>query len=623
MKGSHLGCLIALVTGASLVTLVACKPRTEGAKLASDETSTFESVNASKTWSTFNVSAKSESLNITDRKIDGYEIFNRGPLAPSGFERVPFVLFRVFPDLAKAVDGKPTLGEPDAAFKDLGFFYDTRPGGKDWPVPLGFTWTAPHPTDGVSYMIRTCASCHVSRVNVNGKTELLEGAGNSQMDFHGLSDVWVQFVERAFSPTNKEQTKKKILEIIATKPVDWFFKGQTTYDPEGNRVVFDDAMAATQIKLFKENFDSIIDAIIAVNSDRAQIEANIGERFSTAGAKAQSHKWGPPGIADSNSNGIHTMVFYNNKNRPDKVLPISTLFKGATKVRIPSVWGQNKRKAAQWTANVPRTFFRNAVAGMGFASNSAKDLNGLYLEVITKYIGELQPPKFIAPIDQTKAARGKLVFENARCASCHVADHADLPGMPPVMRIGTSTNRMFSSTPGLGEAVVPQLWAVCSGNKSNATLEVTINGKTSKPCDADPRTLMLPRTAETTGYPSTPLDGIWVRSPYLHNGSVPTLYHLMAKKNNASLRPARFRTGSPNYDQKMMGWEWAEKTTKNPKEVYDTSLDGFSNKGHEGTDADGMWEDPTTKEKFKLSWNVDDKGEAQALNDLLEYMKTL
>ncbi len=190
------------------------------------------------------------------------------------------------------------------------------------------------------------------------------------------------------------------------------------------------------------------------------------------------------------------------------------------------------------------------------------------------------------------------------------------------MRIGTSKNRMLSSTPGLGEVVVPQLWAVCSGNKSNVTLEVTIDGKASKPCNADPRTLMLPRTTENTGYPSTPLDGIWVRSPYLHNGSVPTLYHLMAKKNNASLRPVRFRTGSPNYDQKLMGWEWQEKTANDAKQIYDTKLDGFSNKGHEGTDANGMWENSETKESFKLSWNVEDKAEAQALEDFLEYMKT-
>ena len=84
-------------------------------------------------------------------------------------------------------------------------------------------------------------------------------------------------------------------------------------------------------------------------------------------------------------------------------------------------------------------------------------------------------------------------------------------------------------------------------------------------------------------------------------------------------------TQNSNYsgDYRTMEQEWSEKTTKNPKAIYDTSLDGFSNAGHEGTDADGMWENPTTKERFKLSWNIEDKAEAAALSDLLEYMKTL
>jgi len=617
----HPGFILPVLISTSLGIFAACKERADQTKLASSSGPVNTRAHDQSSWSEFMVSAKSESLDISNRTIDGFEIFNRGPLAPSGFERVPLVLFRIFPELAKAVDGKWTFGEPDNELKDLGFFYDTRPGAENWPVPLGFTWTAPK-DDGVSYMIRTCASCHVSRVDVNGKTVLLEGAGNNQMDFHGFADIWVQFVDRAFNQKNKESTKKKILEIVSSKPVDWFFKGQATFDNVGNRIVFDREKAAQQVELFKVNFDSIIEEIIAVNNDRVKVEANIGERFASAGHNAQSHKWGPLGIADSNSNGIHTMVYYHNKVNPSNQLPISTLFEGATKVRIPSVWGQNKRKAAQWTANVTKTFFRNTVAGMGFASNSAKDLNGLYLEVITQYIGALAPPKFISAIDQTKASRGKVVYEKAKCASCHVADHADLPGMPPVMHIGTSKNRMFSSTPGLGEVVVPQLWAVCSGNKSNATLEVTINGKSTKPCSVDPRTLMLPRDVDNTGYPSTPLDGIWARAPYLHNGSVPTLYHLMAKKNNTSLRPTRFRTGSQNYDQRLMGWEWQEKTTRDYKQIYDTKLDGFSNKGHEGTDVNGMWEHPDTKETFKLSWNVDDKEEAQALDDLLEYMKT-
>ena len=47
--------------------------------------------------------------------------------------------------------------------------------------------------------------------------------------------------------------------------------------------------------------------------------------------------------------------------------------------------------------------------------------------------------------------------------------------------------------------------------------------------------------------------GIWARAPYLHNGSVPTLGHMLC----AQVRPARFLRGVLYYDQAMGGFEWA------------------------------------------------------------------
>ena len=41
---------------------------------------------------------------------------------------------------------------------------------------------------------------------------------------------------------------------------------------------------------------------------------------------------------------------------------------------------------------------------------------------------------------------------------------------------------------------------------------------------------------EEQGYAATPLTGVWVNFPYLHNGSVPTLHHLLGP---VSERPAK------------------------------------------------------------------------------------
>jgi hypothetical protein len=57
------------------------------------------------------------------------------------------------------------------------------------------------------------------------------------------------------------------------------------------------------------------------------------------------------------------------------------------------------------------------------------------------------------------------------------------------------------------------------------------------------------------GYQAPPLDGVWATAPYLHNGSVPTVYDLL----NSGGRPARFlrhaTTGVENFDPLHLGWK--------------------------------------------------------------------
>ena len=81
-------------------------------------------------------------------------------------------------------------------------------------------------------------------------------------------------------------------------------------------------------------------------------------------------------------------------------------------------------------------------------------------------------------------------------------------------------------------------------------------------------------TAELLAYKARPLNGIWASSPYLHNGSVPTLYDLLRP---AAARPKRFAVGRWQFDPKKVGYvsdgelPW----------VYDTAMTGNHNSGHE------------------------------------------
>lgn len=80
-------------------------------------------------------------------------------------------------------------------------------------------------------------------------------------------------------------------------------------------------------------------------------------------------------------------------------------------------------------------------------------------------------------------------------------------------------------------------------------------------------------------YPARPLDGYWATGPFLHNGSVRTMYELLSPVPD---RAKSFWIGTREFDPVHLGFK------NDPVEgafLYDTSLKGNSNLGHEFRDA--------------------------------------
>jgi hypothetical protein len=97
----------------------------------------------------------------------------------------------------------------------------------------------------------------------------------------------------------------------------------------------------------------------------------------------------------------------------------------------------------------------------------------------------------------------------------------------------------------------------------------------------------------------------------LHNGSVPTLAHLLCPDS----RPAKFFRGNVNYDEKLVGFVWDKLPAKrySPADLllvkeFDTSLDSHSNQGH-------TYGSPLCAGGIA---NIDNS----PAGDLLEYLKT-
>lgn len=81
---------------------------------------------------------------------------------------------------------------------------------------------------------------------------------------------------------------------------------------------------------------------------------------------------------------------------------------------------------------------------------------------------------------------------------------------------------------------------------------------------------------ELLAYKARPLDGIWATAPYLHNGSVPSLYDLMLP---AAQRPRSFKTGTRQYDPVNVGFVTG--AAPGNDFTFDTGLRGNSNMGHD------------------------------------------
>jgi hypothetical protein len=82
---------------------------------------------------------------------------------------------------------------------------------------------------------------------------------------------------------------------------------------------------------------------------------------------------------------------------------------------------------------------------------------------------------------------------------------------------------------------------------------------------------------KTDGYAAMPLDGIWLRAPYLHNGSVPTLRALLEPSEQ---RPAVFWRGYDVYDYANAGFVSSGADAEKVGFRFDTAAKGNGRAGH-------------------------------------------
>lgn len=291
----------------------------------------------------------------------------------------------------------------------------------------------------------------------------------------------------------------------------------------------------------------------------------------------------PLSVTNGTTNSVVFGIILGSYRNPDMTVDL--------KRKMPPLIHHDVDPPAFWNVRKKETLYAD-----GFAPKTARPLMQFILlpqvtpsqltewepdfAAILAWIESLEPPKYPFDIDRQLAARGETIF-NQNCTRCHGTygpQGTYRQTTVPIDEVGTDPVRW--------KALAPEhrLW-MKNGWLSRYGLD--------------------PVQTSPAGYVAPPLDGIWASGPYFHNGSVPTLWHVL----HPDARPVIWKRDEDDYDRDRVGlgievFDRIPASVTAPahrRRYFDTRLPGKSAQGHRFPD-------------------VLDESQKQAL---LEFLKTL
>lgn len=429
--------------------------------------------------------------------------------------------------------------------------------GNPYGWPIGFIVDADPNPAGVPQAGLTCAACHSGQIRHSGQRIQIDG-GQSHVDFNAFAaDLNKQIIATSEDPDRRDRFLQR--SVLLGYP--------------------------------KERVER--DLELLVQGSRGSIERSE--------AIAQGSTLTGYGRLDA-VNDIANAVFTYGLAEPKNAYP------GDAPTSFPYLWDIWRFDWVQYNASARQPMSRNMIEAMGVGRFQLTDpatgeilpeetrwkttLRVHNLFNLEKTLQKLKPPAWpesvLGPLDPSRYAAGKDLFA-ANCSGCHGVQKIEGTNewhvsVIPLDRIGTDPNqavnfagrrydasklgidRPLSAAEGLHAVVVPV--------KRQAYLDAGIaesewpdyNGFDRKN-DFNP---------SPCGYKARPLTGVWATAPFLHNGSVPTIYDMLSEA-----RPATFLTGGNDIDTNKVGLspEAPEGAT-----LIDTAQPGNSNAGHWFTD---------------------------------------
>jgi mono/diheme cytochrome c family protein len=478
--------------------------------------------------------------------------------------------------------------------------------------PSGAPWRNPVDKKDMTGIGLTCAACHTGRFTYKDTAVIIDGGPALTNLLKLKQGVGVALLMTRYLPGRFERFAENILGKDATP---------------GDRTTL------------KYQIDQVLGQLKEVQ----QLENSVATQSIEEGY----------GRLDA-LNRIGNQVFALDLKKPEN-------YRGSSApVHYPRIWNTPWFDWVQYNGSIMRPMVRNAGESLGVSSelNLTEPAKGLFkssvdVDALHKmeqmiagdppsveqgFSGLKSPewPENILPrIDRPLAARGGELYKE-NCQGCHrppVSDKAAFFDFTkkwwgtnedkkpiliveniPIEHIGTDPSqaadmksRRVALPANLG--IDETKFAKALGAVVERTVDRIYDEREPRTSDEDRRRLngyMPNKLQDDIAYKVRPLNGVWATPPYLHNGSVPTVYDLLSPFDD---RPKQFYLGNREYDPVKMGYKTDELTNGF---LFDTTIRGNANTGHEFND-----KPEGTRGRIGRKLEPDER------KAIIEYLKTL
>jgi mono/diheme cytochrome c family protein len=466
-------------------------------------------------------------------------------------------------------DSKQKFKAP-SNMRRMGFLVDGITASNPDELPVGFAKDE-HPTRGAAIGL-TCAACHTGELEYQGTRIRVDG-GQSFGDLETL--------------------QKGILASLQATLAD-----SAKFKRFGDAVLGTGASSTARATL------------------RTQVESM---RDWWTGRVARTSGQSPHGPTRTDAfTIIGNEVVCNLLGIPENCTP------GIAPTQFPFLWNTPDFEWAQYNSSVHSPIGRNVgeVTGVYAESSLAADgtvvstANLTNLHSLELWLRSLQSPawpeELLGPIDLELAAEGEAIYTTA-CAGCHTLDpqprtapniygatFAKVDFSTPLSALGTdSTAALTFATrrayPGPWTPIMQAQGLIGPDGKVPAVALLSVSGSMiiqrffaingftdlQKLQYLSFRESRSATIAQLTTYKARPLNGIAFTAPFLHNGSVPSIYQLLLPP---AQRVKQFYVGNKEFDPGDLGYSTEQVSNAM---LFDTTLLGNGNGGHVyGTDLD-------------------------------------